>query len=495
MAQHSTDFQIAGIVLNAQSDTPMYRQLYNSIRQAILEGRLRRGQRLPPTRMLAGELGISRNTVLLAFDYLLAEGYLQGQMGSGTFVNEALPEKIFHAHKSDIRSDQTRKWGRPVSKRGQLIAKTPVSVARIPEDIRPFQAGLPAIREFPFALWTRIITHQWRTLPESAFGYGDAAGYRPLREAIAGYLRTSRAAHCDVDQIIVVSGSQQALDLSARVLLNPGESCWFEEPGYRGARAALLGAGLKLTPVPVDEEGLNVAAGEKLDPGARLAYVTPSHQFPLGVTMSLTRRLLLLEWANRARAWILEDDYDSEYRFAGPPLSSLQGLDRQQRVIYIGTFSKVMIPALRLGYMIVPPDLVDAFLSAKSHSDRHNPIVEQAALAQFISEGHFGRHIRRMRSLYKKRHDALIAAAGRHLSGLIKLHPSEAGLHLVGWLPKSLNDRDVSAELAQAGVVATAVSNYCLKVSRHRGLVLGYAAFSEKEISEGVQRLARALSP
>ncbi len=487
------DFQIAGIVLDANSETPMYRQIFTCMRQAILDGRLRPGQRLPPTRTFASELGISRNTVLLAFDYLFADGYLQGKMGSGTFVTGTLPNKFLHIQKETIKSSKRKQPRRFISKRGEVIAKTSVIVTSTPGAFRPFQSGLPAINEFPFSQWTRLLAQQWRTLPQTSFDYGDAAGYLPLREAIAVYLRTSRAVRCHADQIIIVSGSQQALDLSARVLLDAGESCWFEEPGYRGARAALTGSGIRLTPVPVDDEGLDVAAGEALNPRARLAYVTPSHQFPLGVTMSLTRRLQLLEWASRSGAWILEDDYDSEYRYAGPPLSSLQGLDREQRVIYIGTFSKVLIPALRVGYMVVPPDLVEAFRSAKSHSDLHSPIVEQAALAQFISEGHFGRHIRRMRSLYKKRQDALIEAARRELRGLIELHPSEAGLHLVGWLPKGLDDRVLSERLKQAGVVAPAVSNYYLKSQRRKGLVLGYAAFNEKLINRAVARLANIL--
>lgn len=488
-----TDFQIAGLTLETDASTALYRQLFDCLRQAILDGRLRPGQRLPPTRILANELGVSRNTVLLAFDYLFAEGYLLGKSGSGTFVTDNLPEKLLRAQRPALKKARSQRVPRSLSKRGQLIAKTSVSVVSIPEAIEPFQTGLPAINEFPFALWTRLLNRQWRTLPESAFGYGDAAGYGPLREALAVYLRTSRAARCDADHIIIVNGSQQALDLCARVLLDAGESCWFEEPGYRGARGALLAAGLKLTPVPVDNEGLNVPAGQALDPNARLAYVTPSHQYPLGVTMSLTRRLQLLEWANRAGAWILEDDYDSEYRYAGPPLSSLQGLDRQNRVIYIGTFSKVMIPALRLGYMVVPPDLMQAFVMAKSQCDRHSPIVEQAALAQFISEGHFSRHIRRMRSLYKKRQDALIEAARRQLQGLLQLHPSEAGLHLAGWLPNSINDHFVSERLGLAGVVAPAISKYYLKASRRKGLVLGYAAFNEKQITEAVTRLADVL--
>jgi len=308
-------------------------------------------------------------------------------------------------------------------------------------------------------------------------GYGEPAGHRPLRQAIAAYLGAARAVRCSWEQIVVVSGSQQALDLAARVLLDPGDEAWVEDPGYAGARAALAGSGARVVPVQVDEEGLDVAAGETAAPGARLACVTPSHQYPSGVTMSLERRLALLEWADRAGAWVVEDDYDSEYRYSGRPLEALQGLDPSGDVVYVGTFSKVLSPGLRLGYLLAPPDLTGAFVAAREFTDRHPPQVEQAVLADFMAEGHFGRHVRRMRSLYAERRAALLESAERELAGLLDVVPAEAGMHLVGLLPEGEDDREASRRAAAAGVEAPPLSAFSQAPSRAGGLVLGYAAF------------------
>jgi GntR family transcriptional regulator/MocR family aminotransferase len=293
--------------------------------------------------------------------------------------------------------------------------------------------------------------------------------------------------------VIVVSGSQQALDLSARLLLDPGDKVWVEDPGYAGARGALVGAGAIPVPVPVDEEGLNVEAGTKQDADARLACVTPSHQYPLGATMSLSRRLALLEWANRRDAWVIEDDYDSEYRYSGRPLEALQGLDTEGRVVYAGTFSKVLFPSLRLGYLVVPPDLVDPFTAARELADRHSPLIDQAVLARFISEGHFARHVRRMRKLYAERQSTLVEAANHHLPGLLDIRPAEAGLHLIGQLPEDVDDCEASRYARTEGVEAPALSIYGANPQAKRGLLLGYAAVAEPEIQSGVQRLAKAL--
>ena len=489
MAKTATELQLPGILLDSNSGMPMYCQLYEVLRQAILEGRMRAGQRLPATRVLAKELGVSRNTVLLAFDYLWSEGYLSGKIGSGTYVTETLPEMLLYADRSPSRTKRHVRTRRNLSKRGKVIAGISVGIS---SGVRPFQHGAPAVRDFPFDIWGRITARQLRTLPHDSFGYGNPAGYQPLREAIATYLRTARAVRCEVDQVIIVNGSQQALDLAARVLLDPGDLAWLEDPGYLGARKAFEGTGVKLVPIPVDEEWLSVEHGMARGKNARLVYVTPSHQYPLGVTMSLARRLQLLEWANRAGAWILEDDYDSEYRYAGRPLSSLQGLDIHDRVIYLGTLSKVLFPALRLGYLVVPSDLIDGFLSAKAISDRGSHTLEQAVLADFIEEGHFGRHIRRMRLLYQQRQEILLDAARRELGGLLDIQPSCAGMHLVGWLPDGTDDEEVSLKAEEFGVTVPALSTYGLKF-RKPGLVLGYPAFDETEIREAVVRLARAL--
>jgi GntR family transcriptional regulator/MocR family aminotransferase len=323
--------------------------------------------------------------------------------------------------------------------------------------------------------------------------YGDPLGFMPLREAIATYLREARAVRCEAGQVMVVSGSQHGLDLATRLLLDPGDRVWLEDPGYLGARGALMAAGARLVPVPVDGEGLEVARGIRVAPDARLAYVTPSHQYPLGVTMSLARRLALLEWARARRAWIVEDDYDSEYRYTGRPLASLQGLDRHGRVIYVGTFSKVLFPALRLGYVVVPPALVDAFAAARGLVDRHPPSVTQAVLAEFIAEGSFARHVRRMRMRYAEQQAALVEAARHKLDGVLEVSPAEAGMHLVGWLPSGADDRAASGTAQQVGVEAPALSTFRLRRSGRCGLLLGYAAWAPSELRAAVDTLAAAL--
>src|SRR5262249_24442085 len=287
----------------------------------------------------------------------------------------------------------------------------------------------------PAEPWGRRAARRWGGGAAEPFGRNDSAGYRPLREAIAGYVGTARGVRCSAEQVIVVAGSKRAIDLAARVLLDVGDAAWVEDPCYRTARRVLLGAGVQVVAVPVDGEGLKVPAGQARCPDARLAYVTPSHQSPLGVTMSLSRRLGLLKWVRRRGAWILEDDYDSEYRYAGRPLASLQGLDQAGRVLYLGSFSKVLFPALRLGYLIVPPHLVDDFVAAHAVLDGPAPLFEQGVLADFLTEGHFVRHVRRMRVLYAERQAALVRAAARDLGGLLDVRAAEAGMHLIGWQP------------------------------------------------------------
>ena len=498
--------------LDRSSPEALYRQLYARLREAVLSGRLAAGTRLPSTRALAAELGVSRNTVTGAFLPLLSEGYLEGRVGSGTYVSRSLPENLLHAGQGNGRDEGRRTGGgaeggepddarrgrsrpRGLSGRGKLLAATSTTTVADRGRPRAFRPGVPALDAFPHREWKRLVARRWRNPPWGLLGYGEPAGHRPLRQAIAGYLGAARAVRCSWEQVVVVSGSQQALDLAARVLLDPGDEVWVEDPGYAGAKAALAGSGARVVPVPVDEEGLDVAAGEAVAPEARLACVTPSHQYPSGVTMSLERRLALLEWADRAGAWVVEDDYDSEYRYSGRPLEALQGLDPAGDVVYVGTFSKVLSPGLRLGYLVAPPDLVDAFVAARELTDRHSPQVEQAVLADFMAEGHFGRHVRRMRSLYAERRAALLESAERELAGLLDVVPAEAGMHLVGLLPKGEDDREVSRRAAAAGVEAPPFSAFSLAPPRAGGLVLGYAAFGRHEIEEGVRLLRKALIP
>jgi len=481
--------------LDPDSGVPLYQQIYEALRRDILAGDLRPGQKLAATRLLAEDLGVSRNTVLLAFEQLTAEGYLQGRVGAGTFVAENLPDDL----PSPIRIPETQREPAPaptLSLRGAELAR--LAPMAVPSELRPLRAGTPALDEVPWALWQRLTSRRLQTLSKRSLGYGDPAGYRPLREAVAHHLHTLRGIRCTWDQILVVGGSQQALDLAARVLLDPGDAAWVEDPGYPGVHAALLAAGAEAVPVSVDAEGIDVARGRARAPRAPLAFVSPSHQFPLGTVMSPGRRLALLEWAREADAWVVEDDYDSEFRYRSRPLAALKSLDSPtwaagERVIYVGTFSKVLFPALRLGYLVVPPALRDAFVGARFASSRQSPTLDQAVLADFLAQGHFGRHLRRMRKLYEARQGVLVEAARERLEGLLEIRSADAGMHVMGWLPNGIDDREAANAAAQAGVVAAPLSNYRLESHGPPGLLLGYAAFREREIRDAVERLGRAL--
>ncbi|HLO33433.1 MAG TPA: PLP-dependent aminotransferase family protein [Anaerolineales bacterium] len=473
-------------------NVPLYQALYAHIRTAILSGELRGGMKMPSTRALADELNISRNTVLNAYRQLLAEGYLEGKEGSGTFVAHILPELLLaapHPPKPQTTQPFPAELSRPqFSER----AKAQIEVSQPPTrgTPRPFLAEAPALDVFPYQVWSRLVVRQARRLPVSSFLYQDSAGYRPLREAIAAHVAVSRQVHCTPEQVMIVPGSQGALDLAARMLINPGDLAWIEDPGYPGARGAFLGAGADVIPVPIDHEGLIVEIGIARAPGARLVYLTPSHQFPLGVTMSLARRLALLDWAKQANAYILEDDYDSEFRFATRPLATLQGLDEADRVIYIGTFSKVLFPSLRIGYLILPPALVDAFLKVRRLIDIHSPMLEQAVLADFMNEGHFTRHLRRMRTLYAERRSALLEAA-RELP--LEIHSPEAGIHCVGWLPDGMDDSALAHKAGTYELDLTPVSSFSIEPLTRKGFLLGYGGYSVQEIKDGARRLGTLL--
>lgn len=495
MGRKSSTFLSPLFALDPASTEPLYHQLYRGIRDAILDGRLARATQLPSSRLLSAELSVSRNTVVNAYAQLLAEGYLEGEAGSGTYVTLRLPDESLRAVRPSVPTPAPPPDPPRLSRQGEALRLYATTHTLSRDEPRPFRPGVPALTEFPFRLWERMVARQWRTHPWQMLSYGPAEGYAPLRQAIADYLRMARAVRCDWRQVILVSGSQQAIDLTARVLLDPGDAIWMEEPGYRGARDSLTAAGLRLCPVPVDAEGLSVPAGQSAEPNARLAYVTPSHQFPSGVTMSLARRMELLRWAAATGAWILEDDYDSEYRYISRPLSALQGLDGSGRVIYTGTFSKVLFPSLRLGYLVAPPALVDVFTAARSIADRHSPMVDQAVLAEFMSEGHFGRHIRRMRLLYQERRDSIVDALRNELGGFLETSTAAAGMHVVGWLAPGVDDREASRRALDLGVEAQAISAYCLNEPNRHGLMLGYAGYSSAALRHAAAQLAKALQP
>ncbi len=478
--------------LDHTKEEPLYLQLYQALREAILSGQLSVGTQLPPTRVLATELAVSRTTIITAFEQLFAEGYLEARVGSGTFVASTLPEEMLHAHAQQAAPQDREKPAR-LAKRSQRMMRAPFVPQLRTLPGKAFQPGLPAVDEFPFDVWSRLAARRYQHPPFELLAYGDPAGYRPLREAIAHYLTASRAVRCQPEQVLIVSGAQQAMDITARILLDEGDVVWIEDPGYSRAREILLGAGARLISVPLDHEGLNVKAGKQLNDQARMVYVTPSHQYPLGITMSLARRLELLDWAQRTGAWILEDDYDSEFRYSGRPLASLQGLDTHGLVIYIGTFSKMLFPALRLGYLVLPPELVEPVSSMRALGGRHSPTLEQAILTDFITEGHFLRHIRRMRALYAQRQEILLETIQQKLRGALDVEAHEAGMHLIGWLPQNLDDCLVSQLAAQRGIDARALSTCSEQQPERPGLMLGYAGVNEQEIREGVRRLASVL--
>lgn len=512
MAKRATALDLATISLDANDNKALHQQVYDELRNAVLTGRLVTGARLPSTRLLSDALSVSRNTVVTAFEQLIAEGYLESRTGDGTYVSCALPDDMLAVRTPAIPaksgSTTTAKVVHQNANSNGHVTRQPIILSRssqavesaklgqwiADDDPRPFRPDTLALDHFPTHIWSRLVARCWRNVTTRLLSYAEPEGYRPLREAIAAYLGISRGVRCAPEQVLVTSGSQQGIDLAARTLLDPGDPVWMENPGYRGALGALIAVGAKLVPVPVDDEGLRVDVGEMACPKARMAYVTPSHQYPTGVTMTLTRRLALLHWAKRASAWIVEDDYDSEFRYCGRPLSALQGLDAADRVVYVGTFSKVLFPSLRLGYVVMPVDLIEAFTRAHALTNRQLPTIDQAVAAEFISEGHFARHIRRMRALYAERQDMLVVAVRRELGDQLEINCAEAGLHVVGWLPQGVDDKHASQAALEYGVETPPLSRYAMKPLPRGGLMLGYAALNERQIRDGARRLRQALS-
>jgi GntR family transcriptional regulator/MocR family aminotransferase len=464
--------------------------LYGALREAILEGRLKAGSRLPSTRTLARAYQVARGTVVAAYEQLKAEGYLEASLGSGTFVARALPENFPRfsrkaVHRAGSAPPPVRRTS-AYARRVKPCDET-VNTGRVPA----FRIGLPAVELFPTTVWARLASRRARGATRSWLQGGSARGYQTLREAVADYLITARGVVCVPEQVVIVSGIQEALDLVSRLLLDPGDRVVVEDPGYRGARNIFEAAAATVVSVAVDDEGLTVDR-DILD-GARLVYVTPAHQFPLGVSMSLARRLVLLEQAARGRTFIFEDDYDSEYRYGGRPLPALQGLDRHGHVLFGGSFNKLLFPALRLGYLVVPPDLVDGIAALKSMASRYLPSLEQGVLADFMVEGHFARHLRRMRDVYAARLETLSACAREHLSGLMTLAGIEAGLQTVGWLRSGMRADDAARAASARGVELTPVNKYWHRRPTAEGLCLGFAAVDETAIRNGVVEVAAVL--
>jgi len=487
MAKETTTF---GLALPPRSPgLPAYRWLYSSLRAEILDGRLRPGTRLPSTRDLASQYSLARGTIVNAFEQLKSEGYIDGNVGSGTYVSNVLPEKLLHvASGHPAKGAKRADWHPVISDYGRAARRFWGYETR---PIRAFRANLPALDLFPTNVWTKITVRCLRRISIRQLMGCHPLGYMPLRQAVTEYLTRARGVRCVPEQVAIVSGVQEALDLTGRLLLQPGDRVCVENPGYPGAALAFQALGAKIFAAGVDNEG--VILNQLPVQAVRLIYVTPGHQFPLGTTMSLSRRLRLLEWARKAGAVIFEDDYDSEYRYSGRPIPALQGLDENGMVVYAGSFSKVLFPALRLGYMVVPPGLMDYFEAILSLTIRHAPLLEQLVLTDFMTEGHFGRHLRRMREVYAERLSVLLEEARQRLAGLLEISNVEAGLQTAGWLCGGINAESAATAAAGRNVDVISISCYSRGRVVPEGLQLGFAAVETKEIRRGVRELAIAL--
>jgi GntR family transcriptional regulator / MocR family aminotransferase len=478
------------IAVDRGSTKPLHRQIYDAYRSMILGGGLQPGQQIPSTRALASDLKVSRIPVLTAYAQLLAEGYFEARTGAGTFVCSSLPDQIARPVNNSADPAPLAAESRFVAKRTSAL---PSAQASPWFGLGAFSISQAALNEFPVQVWSNLTLRHCRNLQASPLHYGDTMGLEQLRDAVCTYLRTARAVRCDPQQVMIVSGSQQALEISARVLLDPGSAVWVEDPGYWLTRRVLNFAGCRLVPVPVDGEGLNVTAGVKKCRKARAAYVAPSHQFPLGVTMSASRRLQLLDWAERSKAWIVEDDYDSEYRYDSMPIASLQGLDSNSRVIYIGTFSKVLFPSLRMGYMVIPKDLLGYFQETRRTMDLSPPYFYQAVVTDFIRDGHFARHIRRMRQLYSERRTALVESLREEFRSTVEILGSQAGMYLATAFPKGLRDVEVANSAAREKLWLAPLSPYYLEQPSRQGFLLGFGGVSAEDIPRDVQRFKNVL--
>ncbi len=479
---------LASFVLDTTGSTPAYQQLYNAMRRSIVSGRLAASTRLPASRILATELGLSRNTVLAALDLLHNEGYLLTRIGDGTYVAGLLPEDHFLPRERPVRGQAPDVKAFPaLSERGRALTHLSVTAGQTRPG--PFAADLPAFDKFPISAWAKLMVQSWRQVQPSWLGYADPAGYGPLRTLISEHLKAARMLDCSANDVIITSGTQQSLDLLARVLIDQDDPVWLEEPGYVGARGALIAAGARLVPVPVAKDGLRVEVGSEREAHPRLIFVSPSRQYPLGMTMSMARRHQLLAFAEACGAWIIEDDYDSEYRYRGSPLPAMQSMDRSSRVIYLGTFSKSLLPSFRLGYIVVPSRLASAFANAKGIIDRHPPLLEQITLCSFIQSGNFAAHIRRMRKLYETRQNTLIEEIRAQAGEWLDVDPADTGMHVVGYLPPEVDDEAFCDLASRRGLSLRPLSIYYLNAPRRMGLILGFASTPPERIRSGVVRL------
>lgn len=469
--------------------------LYGELRLAILEGRLAPSTRLPASRDFAVLHGLSRGTVVQVFERLHSEGYLCSRVGAGTWVSDrvvARPQSMSDLVTPDYIQRAVSSYQRPKA----FAAPTTLGPSRTfrPGPSRPFRMGDVDFQRFPLKLWATLASRRARSIGSWLLAEKDHRGYRPLREAIAHYLGSSRGVGCTADQVIIVSGIQQGLDLLARVLLTDGARIWMEDPGYFGARLAFENAAARLVPVPVDSEGISVEAGKQRGALAAGAYVTPAHQFPLGTAMSLGRRMELLKWASNSGAFIIEDDYDSEYRFEGRPIPALMSLDHGSSVILVGSFSKLLFATVRIGYIVAPPALADFLVAFRLRTDFRSVHLEQAVLCDFIEKGHLAQHLRRMRETYSARLAALIDAGKRYLHGALNISPIQSGLYTAAFLQNGMTSHDAEAAAYAHEIETLSLDRYTVEAADPKGLLLGFAGFSEVSIRNGVRKLAKALA-
>ncbi|WP_374367323.1 PLP-dependent aminotransferase family protein [Dongia sp.] len=491
MVKKSGGALLLSVKLDAKSEKPLSTQLCLALRDLILSGGLRAGDRLPASRTIADDLKVSRTTVIEAFTRLQAEGLIESRTGAGSYVARAL-----EAHRPRMVQPitDTASVKRPPRLARSMTHGAPIILDRLTHEPRAFTTAMPAFDAFPMGLWARHVAKHWRARRDVTLGYGDTQGYMPLRRAIAAHLRANRAIACEPGEVFITNGAQHAFQLIASILIDPGDRIWFENPGAIGARNCFAAAGAELLPVPVDGEGLMVEAGLARAPFFRLAFVTPAHQQPLGSTMSLRRRLALLAAAEAADAWVVEDDYDGEFCYAGLPPPTLKSTDTADRVIYVGTFSKTLFPALRLGYVLVPKGLVEVFDKLIKSFVTGVPSNPQAVVADFMDEGHFAAHIRRMRKLYAERHDALIDAARAKLGGLIEVMPTDTGLHTIGVLPQGTSESAISAAALARNITVVPFGRYSIEPIQQSGLVLGFSGIGTGEIRKGVDILAEIIT-
>lgn len=468
----------------------LWKRIYLGIRYCIEDKKLSFGTGLPSTRQLANELGISRNTVISAYEQLKAEGYLESRKGSGTFVSLLLPE--LPDKTPVVRDESSTSRGPRLSRRGESLEQLPVTFNSYEISPRPFQHNLPALDSFPFEIWKKLAAKKMTGGIYKLFLYGNPAGYLPLREALHQYLTQARGVSCSPEEIIITNGSQQSLDLVSKVIFDWGDKVIFEDPGHPGAKAAFISNGVSLVPVPLDDAGLRISGLSDVESKVKAIYVTPSHQYPSGVTMSLKRRIELLNFTSEKNLWIIEDDEDSEFRYESAPLPALQGLPPSERVIYLGSFSKKLFPGLRLGYAVVPQKFKDAFIRSKTLIDRQSPQFDQAVLADFIGEGHFGRHIKRMRKLYSERLKVVLEELRGNLPSGFEAQNTEAGMHMIIRVPQNQDDRLISSALREIGIEASPLSNFC-EAAADRGLLIGFAGFREEILREEIRKLTGLL--